>query len=233
MRPIRMVLYATVATMTVATAASAAHLSYFQANLGTLNSSGVTGQARLTFDSTANTLKVRIKATGLEANQLHVQHIHGLSDSNGNAIDSKSPTIAQDMDGDGFVELTEGATTYGPILLNLFDSAMNFPTAPDGTIDFSTTYDLATTSAFNTGVTAKDLFPLDFREIVIHGMTIPAGIGGVGDGSGNMAAGFSAVLPVASGEFNQVSAVPLPAASLLLLGGLGGLGALRLRRKSS
>jgi hypothetical protein len=34
-------------------------------------------------------------------------------------MDAKSPTILQDDDGDGFVELAEGEETYGPIQLNL------------------------------------------------------------------------------------------------------------------
>ncbi|WP_080458455.1 VPLPA-CTERM sorting domain-containing protein [Roseovarius sp. A-2] len=91
-----------------------------------------------------------------------------------------------------------------------------------------------------TGV--ADLLDLTDREIVIHGAftnfalqdDIGDGLGGgiLDDGEGNptsAARNYNAGLPVLSGE---ISPVPLPAASLLLLTGIGGLGALRRFRKS-
>ena len=80
-----------------------------------LNNSGVDGHALLFLDEGNQTLTVKIWAEGLEPNQVHAQHIHGFNDD----TDSKSPTIAQDDDRDGFVELGEGLATYGPIQLNL------------------------------------------------------------------------------------------------------------------
>lgn len=75
-----------------------------------LNNSGIDGRAVLLVDQNAQTVTVDIQATGLEAGQMHIQHIHGFTDD----TDSKSPTIVQDADGDGFVELGEGLATYGP-----------------------------------------------------------------------------------------------------------------------
>ncbi|QIE54814.1 hypothetical protein G5B40_04750 [Pikeienuella piscinae] len=206
----------------------------YTADLVALNSSGVTGMAELLLDDVAMTLDVQVSAKGLEANQLHVQHIHGLFDANGNPANSQSPTIAQDADGDGFVELLEGATSYGPIVLELRDDTIpgtgGFPMAPHGTIDFSYQYDLLTTPAFAAGMSAADLFDLTLREIVIHGMSVRADQGVGTGGEVNGTAGYRAVLPVATGEF-ELSAVPVPAALPLFLTAIGLMGFTAYRRK--
>ena len=98
---------------------SAMAATSYSANITELNHSGVHGTANLLLDN--NLLTFNLTAFGLEPNQTHVQHIHGLLDSNNMPLDSTSPTFAQDTDGDGFVELAEGLTTYGPILLQLTD----------------------------------------------------------------------------------------------------------------
>jgi hypothetical protein len=87
----------------------------FATDFTALNNSGVAGHAVLLLNQDAQTVTVDIQASGLEPGQMHIQHIHGFNDD----ADSKSPTIAQDTDGDGFVELAEGLATYGPIQLNL------------------------------------------------------------------------------------------------------------------
>ena len=87
----------------------------FTTDFTALNNSGVHAHALLFFNEAAQKLTVHIRADGLEPGQVHAQHIHGfLSD-----MDAKSPTIAQDVDLDGIVELFEGEKTYGPIQLNL------------------------------------------------------------------------------------------------------------------
>ncbi len=218
--------------------ASAATMDY-RAILTDLNGIGASGQVDLRLDTDAQTLAVRVRASGLAPDMTHIQHIHGVTGG-----DSKSPPPAADTDGDGFIELLEGVPFYGPIILSLTDDTVpglaGFPTAPGGEIDFSYTYDLIGSPAFNAGFGIADLLPLQNREIVIHGAftdfgredNVGEGLGGgiLNDPDGGPLAAmrnYNAALPVLSGE---ISAIPLPAAGWLLLAGFGGLGALARRR---
>lgn len=202
---------------------------HYVANLTTLNNSGVSGQANLFLDG--NLLTVNIKASGLEAGKVHPQHIHGMFDSSGKPAESITPTLAQDANGDGVIELGEGATTYGPILIPLTSppggALADFPTAPDGTINFSQTYDLTDSGIYNDGFHEADVLPLDLREIVLHGLDAPIDLtdGGVSYKAGE----YDPVLPVASGEI--ALATPEPAAVGMLAFGLLGIVGLALRTR--
>ncbi|MEQ8934603.1 MAG: VPLPA-CTERM sorting domain-containing protein, partial [Amphiplicatus sp.] len=227
---------ATAALLAFSGTAHAGVVSYV-ANLVDINNLGASGVATLDYDDMANTLAVNIQASGLPENMIHVQHIHGLVDGMGNAAESNTPTIAQDMagDNDGVIELGEGATVYGPILLSLSDPAGldplgsegGFPLAPGGVIDFSFTYDLNDPTIFAGAFGVDQLLPLVMREIVIHGGFLAQGQGangGEADGTG----GFKATLPVLAGE---IEAIPLPGAAALLLTGLAGFPFMRRRNK--
>ena len=181
---------------------------FYTTTFTTLNGSGVTGEAIVSYDIETRSITVAISAAGLEPNMVHVQHIHGFPDG----TNATTPTLAQDDDGDGFVELAEGQDTYGPILLNLTTNHENgsggdnghdhsgdltgFPTAPDGTIYFLETYQLP-----------AGMLPvpplLDLREIVLHGLTVAPGIGAGTPGEVDGSGGYELVLPVASGELSQ------------------------------
>lgn len=195
----------------------------YSANLGELNNSGVSGTANLAYDAGNQQLTVNISATGLEPGQPHPQHIHGLFDSAGNVANSMSPTIASDSDGDGLVELAEAQPNYGPVLIPLTSppggELSGFPTAPDGTTDFTQVYDLTGDMTFAGDFGLNDVFPLDNREIVLHGMTLAAGQGANG-GEADGTAGYKATLPVASGVIGAQDAQDVPEPSSLGLMGL-------------
>lgn len=161
-----------VLSLGVLTAVASAHEGerHFVADLAELNGSGVSGTAHLTFDG--EELEVALEATGLEADMLHPQHIHGFE----NPKNSTCPTIAADRDGDGLVSVGEGAPSYGPVLRPLTP----FTTAPGGTIAYNQTFSGGELDALG------QLDTLQNRAIVVHGLTV-----------GTM---YDASLPVACGQ---------------------------------
>ncbi|NVD44694.1 PEPxxWA-CTERM sorting domain-containing protein [Qipengyuania atrilutea] len=203
-------------------AAAPASAATFVVDFETLNDSGVTGSAFLETSDDNETLTVTINASGLEVGQPHVAHIHGRFNNGGQAMNSFTPTLDDDTDGDGFIELGEGLPRYGQIILPL----TGFSADAMGNANYSMTFDLTDSSIFNADFTAEDLLPLQLREIVLHGLTVPA----VGDGTPGEVdgtAGYKAVLPVAAGEIrpgNMTAAVPEPATWAMMLLGFFGLG---------
>lgn len=180
---------------------------FYDTQFTALNGSGVAGGAVAAYNSSSHVLTVAIAADGLEPNQVHIQHIHGFLDG----TKAVTPTLAEDTDHDGYVELAEGLKKYGPILLNLSHSgaAMDmthmsssdlsgFPTAPNGKEYFVQSYQLPADS-----LSADPMLAL--REIVIHGESVPAGAGAGTGGEVDGTAGYKLVLPVASGELGEVT----------------------------
>ncbi|MGH8129131.1 MAG: PEP-CTERM sorting domain-containing protein [Gammaproteobacteria bacterium] len=202
--------------------------SFYNVTFTSLNDSGVLGTASLKLDN--NLLTVHIHATGLMPNEVHPQHIHGPFDSVGNPTQAVTPTLAAvDANNDGVIELGEGQMTYGPILVPLSSppggALGDFPTAPSGTINFTEIYDLTDSSIYAAGFDESDLFPLTFREIVIHGLDVPFALT---DGGVDYVAGqYDPVLPVASGVIQAGRlAVPEPSSIFDMLAGLGAMLAL-------
>jgi hypothetical protein len=161
-----------------------------------LNGSGVTGTATLQLRG-QRYLVVTINATGLETGQFHPGHIHGVS-SGGSSVDSTCPTTALDSDSDGFIELAEGIPAYGPVIVNFG----NVDPDGDGTVNIQRTFDLDRTDAIVGDFDKDDLRPLEFRAIVLHGLTLAEGEGTNG-GEADGTAGYKTPLPVACGVIER------------------------------
>jgi len=150
-------------SMTAALAHEGAHS--YQATLGSVNASGVTGTGMVTLDG--NTATVMIEATGLLAGSPHAQHLHigamGTCPTN---------DLADDADGDGFVSVTEAATYYGSIGTSLTTSGDTssesglaidrFPTADDGSISYERTFEVSDD--------VHDAFEAGTAVLVLHGV---------------------------------------------------------------
>lgn len=253
-----------------------AHLQTFTTSFTALNAGAplnvvglnplATGQVSYNHDT--DILRIQIQGSGFEPGIPHVGHIHGnlvnpMTTGSG-TLDSFTPTLAQDADGDGFIELFEGLTRYGPILFDLENIDSNL----DGVINYDMTFNLRDPSSpfgfinpLNpamgryglTDLVGLDFASLDMRELVIHGLTVPFGVGidnpnqnaptdeeinghstfAPGPGPGG-AFGHTIVFPVASGELSAVAgAVPEPSSWAMLIAGMGLVGGAVRRRRAS
>ena len=111
------------------------------ANLNAIEGSGVDGSGTAMVTVEGNTITVTMAAMGLLADQPHAAHIHFEADAR-----HECPTLADDEDGNGHLNTTEGAPAYGPIVVSLTktgdtspDSALavdRFDTAEGGEINY-------------------------------------------------------------------------------------------------
>lgn len=197
--------------------------------------------------------------------------------SGGTAVNSILPTVARDdVDGDGYLNFIEGRPAYGPVVLNLTSEQQ--PASPAGLPPLTqflqragageinpaelfpsgTEFNLDTTYSFDLNDEDQarqynNLNPLDFREIVIHGLTVPDSIsdpidaavtaagGGaplgipLNDGTGRV---FRITAPVAAGQIvadnEDATAVPEPmTVSLLSMAMVGGVLVVTRRRSAA
>ncbi|WP_371155542.1 calcium-binding protein [Jannaschia sp. 2305UL9-9] len=186
---------------------------FYAVNFSALNSSGVDGSAILAVgdaDDGSRVLNISLSAEGLAPSIQHAQHIHGLFDDDGNPADATTPTILDDADLDGMVEVIEGFGKYGDIILTLLgsDGALPFADA-NGDLAFFASYDLGNDdlffSPFGNDYTSEDLMPLTLREIVLHGVEVPTGIGAGTDGEvDGTQSGVVPILPAAAGEIEAI-----------------------------
>uniref|UniRef100_UPI0036F37329 choice-of-anchor Q domain-containing protein n=1 Tax=Rhodopirellula bahusiensis TaxID=2014065 RepID=UPI0036F37329 len=132
----------------------------------------------------------------------------------GVAIDSRTPDAGDDANGDGFITVGEGLAGYGNVLLNLSSPRApvplegnspladfnldDFPTAEDGTIDFSETYTFDLSDA-DQARQYNNLLPMSLREIVLHGVNTDIDVDG--DGSPD---GYRVTGPAAAGTLQAV-----------------------------
>jgi hypothetical protein len=182
--------------------AETADEQHFFALMTSVNNSGANGVAFLSLDSDDKTLTIDAAAIGLEPNQEHPFHIHGFADDR----PSELPTIDQDADLDGFVEVPEGGPVFGPVLLNLTqddpatDGTTEFPVADaNGVVEFSETYQFDLDDPEQAASFSELTDRLEGRGIQFHGLELSAGAGeSTGnevDGSG----GYIAALPAVNG----------------------------------
>jgi Cu/Zn superoxide dismutase len=180
----------------------------FTAQLAALNGTNANGTA--TFAVTGDELVATVNVTGVDPSIVHAQHIH---------LSATCPTSAADVNSDGFVSITEGAVSYGPVLVPLDGDlssqaagSTGFPTADaNGVITFSSTTsvadllaDLRATDPDPTDLTVKiganEDLDLANRTVVIHGVatttTLPSTVETGGGATANP------TLPIACGTIN-------------------------------
>ena len=201
---------AATATSTSSPGSAGGDIKVYVAQLFGANGTGATGTARFVIDG--DQFQATVDGQGLDPGIKHAMHIHA---------GATCPTLADDKNGDGFVDAQEGAAADGGILipldgdLNSQNAGQNFtPTASaDGTVFFAGSgrystmqQDLRGNGAISpaTGLTrlrdGEDL-ALETRTVEIHGInqTLPNTVAGL-DGLKNNEA-----LTVACGTIVQIS----------------------------
>jgi hypothetical protein len=142
----------------IAAPVPAAAPQIYKATLSPLNGSGVSGVA--IFKWQGGVLRSVVPVHGLEAGQVHMQHIHGMVDGSL----ATCPPPSADTNGDGLISFAEGLPFYGPVLLPL----QPYPTAnPGGSVN--------TRQMFSGGQLAPLMLgsvSLTNRVVVVHGMTV-------------------------------------------------------------
>ena len=199
---------------------SAADPGRYIAPLHPLNHSGATGFANLSLNSTqpGAALTASIDARGVEPNQIHAMHIHGMLDGN----NAECPTTTADTNNDRLVSVFEGAPFYGPIKVNFTTPPTAF--APPSRTDLFAPFAGVPVSAnfphsdangkFHYGQTIPfdvnnqyavealaSLTPLTDQHIVIHGGFAPESVDTPGGDPNKIV--YDALLPVACGPIIQ------------------------------
>ena len=118
---------------------------HFVVSLAQLNGSGVSGTGTLLLNGTK--LQVKLRISGLEANQSHQMAIRGLSSGA-----ASCPAATADTNKDGTISLSEGLPVFGDVLLGLDPATL-------ASTGWSTTVQSA-------------LSPLQTRTIVVLGKTV-------------------------------------------------------------
>lgn len=94
--------------------------SYTYALDGVANNSDASGWTRLTALPNGK-IQVKVHVDGMTPGAPHAQHLHGIR-SDGAFVAGACPTIANDTDGDTFVDTLEGAPAYGGVQVSLTTS---------------------------------------------------------------------------------------------------------------
>ncbi len=142
-------------------AASAEESGSFQADLGALNQSGVSGTGMVTLEG--NTVTVMIEAQGLLEGSPHAQHFHI-------GAEGTCPTDADDTDGDGFVSVTEGAPYYGAIGASLTTEGDTSPDSGLAIDRFPATGTISYERTFEVTPDVHEAFDNGTAVLVLHGV---------------------------------------------------------------
>ena len=152
--PVLLVAPLLLAAMTSLPAQATPRVGEFAADLAPLNQDGA-GLATLVQQGT--TVTVHLQASGLDGG-VHLAHIHGLKQAQ-----NECPTLAQDGDGDGLVNLAEGLPAYGPVQVTLSQGTND----RGSSLDYTRTY-----SHLDSGDAIASLGGLDRYAIVVHGVDL-------------------------------------------------------------
>jgi hypothetical protein len=202
------------ATAIVAMPAAAQHTTHaasanaeYVAHLTPLNAkaSGHRTSAEATFKVRGDSLTIDVRARGLAPDLVHLQHFHGFTDGH----QASCPTVAQDTNHDGVIDLMETAPTSGetmvpftadPVSMEIVVST--YPKASaDGTYHYQKTVSLsALDAAFGKKYNGQKL-QLEHRVVFIHGVPettkLPATVASLGDIPAQV------TIPIACGEIKH------------------------------
>ncbi|MDT0677423.1 hypothetical protein [Autumnicola musiva] len=158
----------------------------YKACLKSLNDSGAVAFSYARLEG--NTLYTSVLAYNMEPGEVHPQHIHGFTDGSDAAeMNATCPDMSDDANGNGFIEISEGASDYGPVQLPLVYEDGEFPMASgSGMYFYDYTFELS--DAEREAVT-----PLEKKVVVLHGLDADLGDDDDDD--------YEPTLPVACGEY--------------------------------
>jgi hypothetical protein len=151
------------------------------------------------FTVSGDSFTARVEASGLD-DAIHPQHIHGFIP----VQEGVCPTAADDANGDGFVDVLEGAPDYGPIQVpldgDLADTSMDPATFPTGS---SYQYmESDSVSAIKAALGVSDL-ALEAKHVVVHGVSgdrsLPDSVQSIAGLPANV------TLPVACGQIIRIN----------------------------
>ncbi|MDT0644268.1 hypothetical protein RM553_15630 [Zunongwangia sp. F363] len=162
----------------------------YKACLKDLNDSGAIAFSYARLEG--NTLFTSVLAYNVEPGEMHPQHIHGFTEgSDVEEMGASCPDMSDDAivnggNNNGFIEIGEGASDYGPVQLALTTDGTNFPVATGGMYFYERTYNLSNADL-------ELVTPLDKKVVVIHGLDVD--LDGVGGEE------YEASLPIACGAY--------------------------------
>ncbi|MCK9275142.1 MAG: hypothetical protein M0P57_08635 [Syntrophales bacterium] len=147
------------------------------ADLKPLNAriTGSTVSGKAAFEINGDKLSIYIEATGLTPGIMHLQHYHGITDG----TDANCPTMEQDRNNDGILDLIETRFTAGVTLVPFHDDPSSlkiqvdtYPVASkDGTITYNKTVSIEKLKKAVLHTYGISEFHLENRVVFLHGIS--------------------------------------------------------------